>query len=168
MSLTSAPNLINQSKLVGTNSIYFRKQKIKSVPSNYVVSQNQRTRKVLVHSGKSQYPFSVYFEQHHTPTSKHTFTTCFVYFHNGSLITCNMAQRRIRVKKRVCAIHRILALDGSAFFKWNLWYVRCYCIGCDSDKIQFKRLLGIVSKRTRPNIQHLMKSQPISPYRLIM
>jgi hypothetical protein len=29
-----------------------------------------------------------------------------------------MAQRRIRVKKRVCAIHRILALDGSAFFKW--------------------------------------------------
>ena len=39
---------------------------------------------------------------------------------------------------------------------------------CDSNKIQFKRLLGIVPKRTRPNIQRLMKSQPISPYRLFM
>jgi len=29
-----------------------------------------------------------------------------------------MAQRRIRVKKRVCVIRRIRALDGSAFFKW--------------------------------------------------
>ncbi|KEH16417.1 putative chromatin remodeling & transcriptional activation HMG family [Medicago truncatula] len=83
-----------------------------------------------------------------------------------------MARRR-RVSKRVCAIRRVRASDGSAFFK-------CETCGmsvaialadmhyCDSNKIQFKRLLGIVPKRTRPNIQHLMKSQPISPYRLFM
>lgn len=62
--------------------------------------------------------FLVSFEQHQTPTSKHTFNTCFVYFHHRSLITCNMAQRGIRVKKWVCAIRRLHALDGSAFFKW--------------------------------------------------
>jgi hypothetical protein len=47
-----------------------------------------------------------------------------------------------------------------------------YCLGWYAvlwlQQIQFKRLLGIVPKRTRPNIQHLMKSQPISPYRLFM
>jgi len=44
--------------------------------------------------------------------------------------------------------------------------VRCYCIVL--IKIQFKRLLGIVSKRTRPNIQQLMKNQPILPHHLFM
>jgi hypothetical protein len=116
-----------------------------------------------------------------------------------------MARRR-RVSKRVCAIRRARALDGSAFFKWYLFNSMflfhflsflvfvlilimivelnvCVCSEtcgfsvaialadmhyCDSNKIQFKRLLGIVPKRTRPNIQGLMKSQPISPYRLFM
>jgi len=106
-----------------------------------------------------------------------------------------MARRR-----RVCAIRRVRAPDGSAFFKWYTYVFNsmflfyflsflvfelnvCLCSEtcgfsvaialadmhyCDSNKIQFKRLLGIVPKRTRPNIQRLMKSQPISPYRLFM
>jgi hypothetical protein len=49
----------------------------------------------------------------------------------------------------------------------ELWYV-CYCIGCDSNNIQIKRLLGIVPKQTRPIIQQLMKNQPISPYHIFM
>lgn len=123
-----------------------------------------------------------------------------------SVVASLLMARRRRVSKRVCAIRRVRASDGSAFFKWYLFNSMfvfyflssflvfvlilimielnvCVCSEtcgmsvaialadmhyCDSNKIQFKRLLGIVPKRTRPNIQHLMKSQPISPYRLFM
>ena len=40
-------------------------------------------------AGKVSTLFLISFEEYHTPTSKHTFTTCFVYFHHRTLITCN-------------------------------------------------------------------------------
>jgi hypothetical protein len=75
------------------------------------------------------------------------------FFHFFGLILI-MIELNVCVFSETCGMSVAIALAGMHY--------------CDSNKIQFKRLLGIVPKRTRPNIQHLMKSQPISPYRLFM